>query len=257
MSLGTFVFAAATSAAVFAGTASSAMASTPVGNVAPTLTATQASFTIPASPTGTYFLRLWTQKTAQMPGEWLGQVSGSSGTLTLPVPQVGCCMFQVDVRYTSATTTNATGSTWYSGLIATIPGCGQSGSGTRYTLGYWKNHGASLVQGLLPQDLGIQQLPLTYQVTTSAQAAAILADTSCSDAVDCLAAHLLAAELDVAYGSSICVEGTIFQAQFFMNEVNYNGPASYTITSAQRSTALTLESELDTYTNDGTSVSCS
>jgi hypothetical protein len=78
----------------------------------------------------------------------------------------------------------------------------------------------------------------------------------CSDAVNCLAGHLLAAQLDVANGSSTCISGVIFQANQFLIKVNYAGPGSYTISAAQRAAALSLEQELDNYTNDSTSTSC-
>ena len=78
----------------------------------------------------------------------------------------------------------------------------------------------------------------------------------CSDAVNCRAGHLLAAQLDVANGSSICITGVIFQANQLLTKLGYAGPASYTITAGQRAQALAFEQELDSYTNDSTSTSC-
>ena len=78
----------------------------------------------------------------------------------------------------------------------------------------------------------------------------------CSDAVNCLAGHLLAAQLDVANGSSTCIAGTISDANAFLTSVGYAGPASYTITSSQRAQALSLEQTLDNYTNDSTGTTC-
>jgi hypothetical protein len=78
----------------------------------------------------------------------------------------------------------------------------------------------------------------------------------CSDAVNCLAGHLLAAQLDVANGSSTCIAGTISDANAFLTSVGYAGPGSYTITSAQRAQAISLEQTLDNYTNDSTGTTC-
>src|SRR4029077_12918334 len=102
---------------------------------------------------------------------------GSSGTLTLPVPQTANCRFQADVRVLLV---GASTDKFYSGLISTVPGCGQSGTGQRLTMGYWKTH-QDATQALLPQWLG------TDEVTTAAQATAIFDASNCSDAVNCLA----------------------------------------------------------------------
>lgn len=212
-------------------------------HVKPVLTATQASFAIPASPAGVWRLTL---TTFPAPYHRLGQTSGQSGTLTLPVPQTPTCMIQADVTVQ----VGGTGPfVFYSGARHTLPGCGQSGNGQRFTPGYWKNHEAATT-ALLPQSLG------NYQVTTFDQSTAVFDAMKCSDAVNCLAGHLLAAQLDVANGSSICISGVIYQANQFLKSVSYAGPASYMITDAQRATALMFEQELDNYTNDSTSPSC-
>ena len=78
----------------------------------------------------------------------------------------------------------------------------------------------------------------------------------CSDAINCLAGHLLAAQLDVANGSSICITGVIFQANQLLTKVGYAGPANYTVSASVRAKALSLEQALDNYTNDSTSTSC-
>jgi hypothetical protein len=78
----------------------------------------------------------------------------------------------------------------------------------------------------------------------------------CSDAVDCLAGHLLAAQLDVANGSAACIAPVIAQANAFLTSVSYAGPASYPISAAQRAQALALEQILDNYTNDSTGTTC-
>jgi Na+-transporting NADH:ubiquinone oxidoreductase subunit NqrA len=74
--------------------------------------------------------------------------------------------------------------------------------------------------------------------------------------INCLAGHLLAAQLDVANGSSICITGVIFQANQLLTKVGYAGPASYTISATRRGQPRSLEQELDNYTNDSTSTSC-
>ena len=206
-------------------------------HVKPTLTATRAAFTIPTGPSGQWTLKLWT---LPVPTTQVGQTSGTSGsgTLTLPVPQTASCEFQVDVRFEA---TGATTSSWYSGLIATVPGCGQSGTGQRYTPGYWKTHG-SVTATLLPQTLG------TYVVSTSTQSTDGFNAMKCSDAINCLAGHLLAAELDVANGSSICIRGVIFQANSLLTTVGYTGPGSDTVTTAQHDAAISLATTLDDYT---------
>ena len=213
-------------------------------HVKPVITATQATFSIPASPAGVWQMALNTHFTP--PSQVLGVTRGTSGTLSLPVPQTPTCQFQVDVTVRPTGTSHFR---FYSGIIATVPGCGQSGNGQRLTPGFWKNH-QTQTAALLPQPLG------NYSVTTAAQATAVFDAMKCSDAVNCLAGHLLAAELDVANGSSICISGVIYQANALLKRVGYAGPGSYTITAAQQVRALALEVELDNYTNDSTSTSC-
>jgi hypothetical protein len=189
-------------------------------------------------------LNLYTKH--QTPPQHLGSATGTSGTLSIPVPQTATCDFQADVKVQIGGTGPFV---FWSGVIAVVPGCGQSGTGQRFTPGYWKNHELATTN-LLPQSLG------AYMVSTFDQAKAIFVAMKCSDAVNCLAGHLLAAQLDVANGSSICIAGVIFQANQFLMKVGYAGPASYTITAAQRAHALSLEQALDNYTNDSTSTSC-
>ncbi len=220
------------------GSAGAAFAGT---NVKPVITATQVTFTIPSSPTGVWQLGLTTYPP---PVTHLGKVQGTSGTLTLPVPQTATCSFQADVKVEVAGTSTFV---MYSSAKAVVPGCG--GSMTRFTPGYWKNHEAATT-ALLPQPLG------GYTVSTFAQAVAVFDAMKCSDAVNCLAGHLLAAQLDVANGSSTCIAGAISDANAFLTSVGYAGPGSYTITAAQRAQALSLEQTLDNYTNDSTGTTC-
>jgi hypothetical protein len=213
--------------------------------IRPTLTSTEASFTIPGDPPGTWMLRLWTLPD-KPPAQLVGEIRGTSGTLTLPVPQSPDCTFQADVRFAPAGTTDFS---FYSGAIDTVAGCGLSGDGPRLTPGYWKNH-EEATMALLPQNLGF------YLVDTADEATAVLQSMRCNDATNCLAGHLLAAVLDVANGSSICISGVIFRAQTFLEQVGYHGPDTYTISGEQRALALALKDQLDSYTNDTTELSC-
>jgi hypothetical protein len=217
------------------------VASATVAHVKPVITATEVTFTIPSSPTGVWQLGLTTYPP---PVTHLGKVQGTSGTLTLPVPKTATCSFQADVK---VEVTGTSTFVMYSSTKAVVPGCG--GSMTRFTPGYWKNHEAATT-ALLPQTLG------GYTVSTFAQAVAVFDAMKCSDAVNCLAGHLLAAQLDVANGSSTCIAGTIADANAFLTSVGYAGPASYTISASQRAQALSLEQTLDNYTNDSSGTTC-
>ena len=212
-------------------------------HVKPVITATEVTFTIPSTPTGVWQLGLTTYPP---PVTHLGKVQGTSGTLTLPVPMTATCSFQADVK---VEVTGTSTFVMYSSAKAVVPGCGPAGSGTRFTPGYWKNHEAATT-ALLPQTLG------GYTVATFADATAVFDAMKCSDAVNCLAGHLRAAQLDVANGSSNCIAGTISDANAFLTSVGYAGPASYSISSSQRATALALEQALDNYTNDSNSTTC-
>ena len=222
------------------GTAGVASASVP--HVKPVITATEVTFTIPSSPTGVWQLGLTTYPP---PVTHLGKVQGTSGTLTLPVPSTATCSFQADVK---VEVTGTSTFVMYSSAKAVVPGCG-GGTGTRFTPGYWKNHEAATT-ALLPQSLG------GCTVSTFADAVAVFDAMKCSDAVNCLAGHLLAAQLDVANGSSACIAGTISDANAFLTSVGYAGPASYTISTSQRAQALSLEQTLDNYTNDSSGTTC-
>ena len=124
------------------------------------------------------------------------------------------------------------------------------GCSARLTPGYWKNHQAATT-ALLPQVLG------GYSVSTFAQATAIFDAMKCNAPVDCLAAHLLAAELDIANGSSPCIISTVNSANAFLSTQGYNGPGgTYHLSSADKATALLLAGDLDTYTNDLTTFTC-
>jgi len=210
-------------------------------HVKPVITATEVTFTIPSTPTGVWQLGLTTYPP---PVTHLGKVQGTSGTLSLPVPKTATCSFQADVK---VEVTGTSTFVMYSSAKAVVPGCG--GAAERFTPGFWKNHEAATT-ALLPQMLG------GYTVSTFAQAVAVFDAMKCSDAVNCLAGHLLAAQLDVANGSSTCIAGTISDANAFLTSVGYAGPASYSISSSQRAQAISLEQTLDNYTNDSTGTTC-
>jgi hypothetical protein len=142
------------------------------------------------------------------------------------------------------------------------------------TIGYWKTHmylcpahtktgtngcnnnGPFTVQ-YLPQTLG------SYTVSAANNGAAALAifnANNCSNAsgssqnaVGCLAAQLLAAKLNIAHGSNpACISATIAAADAFLTSIGYAGPTvSYSLTSAQRATAVSLANSLNNYNNNG------
>ena len=139
------------------------------------------------------------------------------------------------------------------------------------TPGYWKNHLAvngSAGCSTLPNGTGCSRngpftktyLPLNlgnYTVTTIGQAANVFVGMNCSNssgqnAVGCLAGQLLAAELNVANGASHCANTVISDANAFLVTIGYSGPSgTYSLTSAQRATAVQLAGELSAY-NAGT-----
>jgi hypothetical protein len=165
-------------------------------------------------------------------------------TMTLPLNHK-CGYYQYDIR-----NNNPSKPTLLSAGIIRVLGCG--GNGVRLTPGYWKNHQAATT-ALLPVNLG------NYTVSTFAQAKAVFVAMKCSNAADCLAGHLLAAELDVANGASNCISAVIDTANKLLASFGYSGPGSVSnskLTSAQIAQAKSLASQLDSYTNDSTSSTC-
>ncbi len=122
--------------------------------------------------------------------------------------------------------------------------------GPALTPGFWKNHQAATT-ALLPVSLG------NYVVNTFAKASDIFDAMKCSSPINCLAGHLLAAELDLKGGSNPSIQPTIDKANAFLSGgvadgvtgVNYVGVANYTLTGAQKAEALALEALIDAYTN--------
>jgi hypothetical protein len=162
-------------------------------------------------------------------------------TLTFQQTVKICGYFQVDVGQHF----NHTHANLSSGFTRVL-GCQL---GERLTPGFWKNH-QSATEALLPQKLG------NYTVNSFAQAYAIFLAMKCSAPVNCLAAHLLAAQLDVSGGASSCISATILDANNFLVSVGYAGPGTYTLTASQSTQALAMESTIDAYTNDSTSAAC-
>jgi hypothetical protein len=135
----------------------------------------------------------------------------------------------------------------------------------RLTQGYWKNHPPQTT-ALLPQKLG------NYVVGTFAQATAVFNSSNCSsskpnDAIGCLAAQLLAAELNLANAANPCIQPTVDKANTFLKGgtvtvagtttagINYVGPSgTYALTAKQRTVAVALQTALDRYNNN---TSCS
>jgi hypothetical protein len=186
------------------------------------------------------------------------QLVGTPQVVTMTFPVVGsttltfeqtvniCGYFQVDVGQHKGLNKPAAN---LSASFTRVLGCQLGALGQRFTPGYWKNH-QSATQALLPQTLG------TYTVGTFAQATAIFDAMKCNAPANCLAGHLLAAQLDVSGGSSTCISATILAANNFLKSIGYSGPGSYVLSASQASQALAYEVTLDNYTNDSTSATC-
>jgi hypothetical protein len=160
----------------------------------------------------------------------------TSFVLNFPATITTCGYYQVDVQTPTGRPSLAVGFT-------RALGC------ARLTPGFWKTH-QSATTPLLPVNLG------GYTVSTFSQASAIFNAMKCNDPANCLAGHLLAAELDVASGASKCAASTIQAANTLLSDIGYAGPMSYTLSSTQASQALSLETALDNYTNDSTNGTC-
>ncbi len=205
---------------------------------------TYVTFTIPAQPPGQWRMKLW-KMTPKM--YLVGQTTGSSGTLLLPVPQTPRCTFQVDIRYAAPGSSHFT---FYSGEVTTVPNCGVGGIGIRFAPKFWETH-PTATAALLPQSLG------HYEVSTATQAAAVFAAMNCNDIVNCLAGNMLAAKLDVSHGSSICITGMVFAARTLLEELDCAGPGAYSISPASQSYATKLNNQLASYADGSSSPSCS
>src|SRR5580704_2302361 len=195
----------------------------------------------------TWTPRLWRSSTQAAVGQ--------TPTISVTVPPKGSAATQLSFSWTfdscgyfQLDITGMPPASLGSGFVRVL-GCTQTTFGQRFTPGYWKNHAAATT-ALLPQTLG------GYTVSTFADAQAVFNAMKCNQPADCLAGHLLAAQLDMANGSATCIAATIADANTFLISIGYNGVASYTLTSAQQTLALSYEATLDSYTNDSTSGTC-
>jgi hypothetical protein len=101
-----------------------------------------------------------------------------------------------------------------------------------------------------------------YDATSQAKALAVFNANNCSssmtdaNAAACLAAQLLAAELNVANGANYCICDTINKANALLTAVGYAGPGKAVTFGAAgsgntRADAIALKTQLDTYNNGG------
>ena len=127
----------------------------------PVITATKVTFAIPASPAGVWRLVLTSYPP---PVQRLGRVLGTSGTLTLPVPQTSACSFQADVK---VQTGGAGKFVMYSTAKAVVPGCGRpcpTGTSANFRWHYSANGSAGSWSGTqsalcpAPLDMGPQAM---------------------------------------------------------------------------------------------------
>jgi hypothetical protein len=84
------------------------------------------------------------------------------------------------------------------------------------------------------------------------------ASSSSQNAVGCLAGHLLSTQLNLKNKTNMCIQPAVDRAMSFLSGgtvdgvpgINYTGPsATYTISQAQRTEAISLKTPLDNYNN--------
>jgi hypothetical protein len=115
-----------------------------------------------------------------------------------------------------------------------------------HSLGYWKTHNDPTAD-LLPQYLG------KFKVATFAQATSILGGTDCgsSGVLNCMAAMLLAAELNLAQGGPTCIANTVADANALLIKHSYSGLKSYSLSVADKTAATNLHAKLSAYNIEG------
>jgi len=184
-------------------------------------------------------------------------------------PGLGQC---ATVNNTAGFITDDTGATGSAGATAKV--CHYRAP---LTMGYWKNHAANSNKNganyssdcsklkssscstngkwtiqYLPQSLG------GYSVTTIVLADPIWGAANCGASTDqgaigCLAGQLLAAKLNLANGScpgNPAIGSTVTNADALLVSVNYQGPnKTYSLNAAQRASAISLKTLLDSYNN--------
>jgi hypothetical protein len=147
--------------------------------------------------------------------------------------------------------TATTGSDGASVVVTVV--CEPPPSGCTRTIGYWKTHAglgpqADVVSALLPIWLGTAGGAKSVNVTTAAQAVALLKKTDSSNGIEKLYAQLLGAKLNIASGaSSSSVASIIAAADAFLATHNASDWAS--LTAAQKAQVLSWMTALDNYNN--------
>ena len=131
------------------------------------------------------------------------------------------------------------------------------------TLAYWKNHKAPVSATCGPSN-GCRRVgpwasqflsqPLgDYSVSTTPEVSAVWTAKNCGSSktpqvIGCLAAHLLAAKLNVAKGASNCIAAAVAGADAFLTGITYTGPSgTYPLTAAQRGLSIQLKNALKAY----------
>jgi hypothetical protein len=123
--------------------------------------------------------------------------------------------------------------------------------------GSCSNNGPWAIQ-FLPQSLGGYTIP-AGDIVDVAKVFNLMNCGASTDqgAVGCLAGHLLATKLNLANKSiqSACITQAVSDADAFLTSVGYTGPAwSGTLTPAQRSLAISIQTKLNNYNNG--SITC-
>ena len=160
------------------------------GVTSPVIMATQASLTIPQGAQTpaigtTWLLKLQDLTTKKVIGsqQFATTTEQPSTTLEIPVPTVDGCHFQVDVRTTPpGQPVTPTSGTFYSDLIAVVPGCGTTAPTTTTTTTTTTLATVSATSTLPPTSTTIppvvsagtvdgstSQLPFTASTTASTQ----------------------------------------------------------------------------------------
>jgi hypothetical protein len=194
---------------------------------------------------------------------------------TISAPSAGTCQ---DYSNKATFTTNDTGATGSASRTVTV--CSFKAP---LTIGYWGTHLAktgtsgcsSLPSGTGCSNNGpwtkdylgkticdgctVGKLSDKYTAVTFQDAAKVVAANNCSNASSsdtnaaaCLAAQLLAAQLNVANGANTCICDTIKKAKAAMTAVGYAGPGSkITLTGSgyTRQNLIDLKTALDNYNN--------
>jgi hypothetical protein len=154
---------------------------------------------------------------------------------------------------TASFVTNDTGATGSASASVNVTVVCEPPSGCTRTIGYWKTHAgfgpqADVVTPLLPVLLGTAGGAKSVNVTTAAQAVALLKKGDSSNGIEKLYAQLLGAKLNIASGaSSSSVSGIIAAADAFL--ATHNASDWDSLTSTQKAQVLSWMTTLDNYNN--------